>query len=244
LFLTAGATIVGLSKPSLETTVHKDENGMRLKTAPVRPLFFLIVFALCASTVAAQSGRRTAKAIPAATPSPEPTPAEKAKPKEKSNLVISVGLERNTFSTATFGYTGIVLYGCADRLKKSAATVDVSSQNVNRGEAVKRAKASKDAFVVLLKIGPDAGGVEGTYGNQNLSDFYVEYVVFSPTTAKVAASGRAYLGSVRKGGVSVPINPGRSSVMYAEQLLRQAAEDAAERILNALHVFDLPQGRP
>jgi hypothetical protein len=216
---------------------------MQFKTAPVRPLLFLTIFTLCALAVEAQSGRRTAKAIPTATPAPEPTPTEKSKPKDKSSLVIVMGIERNTFSTATFGYTGIVLYGCADRLKESSATVDVTDQNINRGEAVKRAKASKDAFVVLLKIGPDTGGVETTYGNLDLSELYVEYLVLAPTTAKIATSGRTYVGSVRKGGVSVPVNPGRTNVMYAEKLLRQAAQDTAERILNALHVVDLPSTR-
>jgi hypothetical protein len=116
--------------------------------------------------------------------------------------------------------------------------VDVSDRDVTRGDAVKRAKGSKDAFVVLLKIATDNIG-SGTYGNPNLNDLSIEYVIFAPTTAKVLSSGRSYLASVRKGGVSVPI-PGRSNnPMYVEQAFRQAAQDVAERILSALHVPEL-----
>jgi len=198
------------------------------------PFLFMAV-ALCVTNVRAQSGRRVRKPAPTATPAPQPTPIEKSKPKEKSNLALVVGIERDSFSHAALFYDGVVLRGCADRLRESSATVDVSEKDINRGEAVKRAKASKDAFVVLLKIGPNNVGVER--GNPNLDELYVEYVVFAPTTAKVAASGRSYQRALRKGPVVVgPTTSGRNNSLYTEQLLRQAAEDAAERILHALHI--------
>jgi hypothetical protein len=210
---------------------------MFLKTVTVRQLLFLLMFALCSSTVVAQSGRRTAKATPSATPAPEPTPTAKSKPQEKSDLTVILGLDRDAFSSLGY-YHSVVLEGCADRLKHASVTVDVSDRDVTRGDAVKRAKGSKDAFVVLLKIATDNSG-SGTYGNPNLSDLSIEYVIFAPTTAKVLSSGRSYLASVRKGGVSVPI-PGRSNnPMYVEQAFRQAAQDVAERILSALHVPEL-----
>ena len=200
--------------------------------------FLLTAFALCVPNVTAQSGRRARKPTPAATPAPEPTPVEKIKPKEKSNLALVVGIQRDTFSNAALYYDGVVLRGCADRLRDSSATVDVSQKDINRGEAIKLAKASKDAFVVLLKIGPSSIELDrGTYGNPNLSDLYIEYVVFAPTTAKVAASGRSYQRALAKGPVVVgPTTSGRNNSIYTEQLLRQAAQDAAERILHSLHI--------
>ncbi len=211
------------------------------KTVPVRPLLFLIVFLLCASSAIAQSGRRTNKPTASATPAPEPTPAVKSKPVEKTDLAIILGLERDVFSGISY-YDNVVLQSCADRLKHASVTVDVSDRDLNRGDAVKRAKASKDAFVVLLKIRSDTS-IENPTPDPN--DLSIEYVVFAPTTAKVVTSGHSYPGNVRKGGVSVPVNPGRSnSAIYLQQLLKQAAQDAAERILNALHVFDLPSTHP
>jgi hypothetical protein len=200
--------------------------------------FLLAVMALCVANVTAQSGRRVRKPAPTATPAPEPTPIEKSKPKEKSNLALVVGIQRDSFSNAAVFYNGVVLRGCADRLRDSGVTVDVSQKDINRSEAIKQAKASKDAFVVLLKIGPSNGALErGTYGDPNLSELYVEYVVFAPTTAKVATSGNSYQRGRGKGPIVVgPTTSGRNNSMITEQLLRQAAEDAAERILHSLHI--------
>ena len=200
--------------------------------------FLLTTLALCVVNVAAQSGRHVRKPVTSATPSPEPTPIEKSNPKGKSNLALVIGIQRDTFSNAALYYDGVVLRGCADRLRDSSATVDVSQKDINRAEAIKLAKASKDAFVVLLKIGPSSIELDrGTYGNPNLSDLYIEYVVFAPTTAKVAASGRSYQRALAKGPVVVgPTTSGRNNSIYTEQLLRQAAQDAAERILHSLHI--------
>jgi len=211
------------------------------KTVPVRPLLFLVVFVLCTSSAIAQSGRRTNKPATSATPIPEPTPTVRTKAEEKSDLAIILGLERDMFSGLGY-YDHVVLQSCADRLKHASVAVDVSDRDLNRGDAVKRAKAEKDAFVVLLKIRSDTA-IENPTPDPN--DLSIEYVVFAPTTAKVVTTGHSYPGNVRKGGVSIPVNPGRgNNAMYLEQLLRQAAQDAAERILNALHVFDLPSTRP
>jgi hypothetical protein len=200
--------------------------------------FLLTAFVLCVPNVMAQSGRHVRRPAPAATPAPEPTPIEKSKPKEKSNLALVVGIQGDSFSNAARYYDGVVLRGCADRLRESSATVDVSQKDINRSEAIKLAKASKDAFVVFLKIGPSSIELDqGTYGNPNLSELYIEYVVFAPTTAKVAASGRSYQRALQKGPVVVgPTTSGRNNSIYTEQLLRQAAEDAAERILHSLHI--------
>ena len=210
------------------------------RTMPSRVLlvtFLLTTLALCIVNVAAQSGRRARKPTPAATPDPEPTPVEKSKPKEKSNLTLVVGIQKDSFSNTALFYYGVVLRGCADRLRDAGATVDVSQKDINRAEAIKQAKASKDAFVVLLKIGPSNAAIErGTYGDPNLSELYVEYVVFAPTTGKVATSGNSYQRGLSKGPVVVGPTSGRTNSIYTEQLLRQAAEDAAERILRAVHI--------
>jgi hypothetical protein len=65
----------------------------------------------------------------------------------------------------------------------------------------------------------------------NFSDIYIEYVVFIPQTAKVATNGHTYQRSFRSGGV---IGLPRTSGAASEYALKDAAREAAERILAAI----------
>ncbi|HEV2835000.1 MAG TPA: hypothetical protein VGW58_06770, partial [Pyrinomonadaceae bacterium] len=115
-------------------------------------LFCLALIAICALFAHGQSGRRQPKAPPAApvpTPSPEPTPASTPKPKE-SELNILIASERNSaFEYFPLSYYDAVMRGCGDRLRsESSVSVDVSQNDVGRGDAIKKAKASTDTHVV------------------------------------------------------------------------------------------------
>jgi hypothetical protein len=68
------------------------------------------------------------------------------------------------------------------------------------------------------------------------SQIEIEYVVFAPGTAKIATSGRTYQNANRKGPVVVQPPGGSNNQVYVERMLERAAEDAAERILKALHL--------
>ena len=196
-----------------------------------RLLTTAVVLALCVLTVQAQSGRRQVKPEPAApvpTPTPEPTPTPKKAEKE-TDLLFFIGADRNDFSANfPFTYYDAVIAGCAERLRSgSSADVDPSNQSLSRGEAIKKAKESKDTYVVLLTLRLDSMA-------RSNDDITVEFMVFAPTTGKVAVSGHAYLNSNRAGPISVP--RGSSSVLYREQLLKLAGEDAGKRILKSLHL--------
>jgi hypothetical protein len=132
------------------------------------------------------------------------------------------------FIVSLFSYYDVVLRGCGDRLVAgSSANVDISEQSVSRGEAIKKAKSETGAYVILLTLTFDSM-------SRSADDLLVEYVVFAPTTSKVVTTGRSYLNSNRAG----PLVVGRGSTnsLYLEQMLRQAGEDAGNRILKALHL--------
>ena len=194
-----------------------------------------LILALCVLSVQAQSGRRQVKPVPAApvpTPTPEPTPAPKKAEKE-SELLFFVGVDQGqTYTMRPLSYFDAALRGCVDRLRAgSSASVDVTDRSMNRGEAIKRAKSETGgAYVVLLSLTFDS--MARTY-----DDLVLEFVVFEPTTAKVVVNERSYLIARRAGPVVVgPPRGTTNSGIYREQLIRQAGEDAGDRILKALHL--------
>lgn len=202
-----------------------------------------LAVALIPMTAAAQSGRRLPKPTPTPAPSPQPLPATKPAEKPKPALKLIVGAEQRGYMAGLPSYfTDTVLKACAERLDSAPSVeVNVSHRDVNRGEAIKTAKAEKDAYVVWLQLGSDRMG----YGGQtDINDLYLQYVVFAPVTAKIAANGRTYPQGYGSGGVIV--NPGRlpggNNLPYIEQALKQSARAAAERILDAL-IADLPGER-
>ena len=196
-----------------------------------RLLTTAVVLALCVLTAHAQSGRRHTKPEPAApvpTPTPEPTPTPKKEEKD-SDLIFFIGADRSDgFASFPYSYYDAVVRGCADRLHSSSAEVDATDQSVNRGDAIKRAKADTKTYVVLLSVKLDSMA-------RSYDDVIVEFVVFTPGTAKVALSGNSYPNSSRAGPISVP-RGGSTNGMYREQLLRLAGEDVGNRILKSLHL--------
>ena len=206
---------------------------MRLITGKILFLFIcLAVVGLGSITVQAQSGRRQNKTpdlAPVPTPTPEPTPQAKPKPKD-SDLGFLLGVDRSTTYMNFYGadYDAIVR-GCGDKLRDgSSGFVDVASQDLNRSDAIKKAKAEKTVYVVLLSLQTSQMSANSS------NDIEVEYVVFAPITGKIATSGRTYPNARRAGPVVV--GPSSTSGRYRDQLLRMAGEDAGERILKSLHL--------
>jgi hypothetical protein len=64
----------------------------------------------------------------------------------------------------------------------------------------------------------------------------LEFIVYAPTTGKIATSGRSYQNANSKGPIVVQPPRGGGNTVYQERMLRRAAEDAADRILKALHL--------
>jgi hypothetical protein len=185
----------------------------------------LLVFAL---TGFAQSGRRARKTEPlppVPTPEASPTPAPKKSP-ERPAIPVSIGVNAyDSNGNIPLYFSDSVGKSCAERLsQRSNVNVDLSSRDVTRAEAIKKAKEAKVGFVVLLELRSDRMS-EGR--NADLSRLYLEYAVFSAGAGKQLASGNVYQQS---GGVRDIIGS-RDSTSAAENRLKQAARIAAERIL-------------
>jgi hypothetical protein len=196
------------------------------------PLLLLVV---CALPVNAQSGRRQVKAPPAApvpTPTPEATPTPKKEAK-KSELLFFIGTDRSSSYSTTlpFSYYDAVLRGCASRLRAgTSADVEISDHDVNRGEAIKKAKSETKAYVVWLNLTLDTMA-------RSYDDLVLEFIVYAPETAKIVTNGRSYLTGRRAGPIVVDPTAGKTtSGLYREELLKRAGEDAGDRIIKALHL--------
>jgi hypothetical protein len=152
--------------------------------------------------------------------------------------MIGIGDRGASFARYPLTYVEAAARGCADRLRKdSSANVDVSQREMSRGEAIEKAKAETNTYVVLITLIEDAMSATNSSGYAELQ---VDYVVFAPSTAKVLATGRTYENSARRGPLVVPRTPGSTLPTYREQSLRRAGEDAGERILKALHLSSRP----
>lgn len=199
------------------------------------PVLRLLIFGLAlivASSASAQSGRRGPKKAPAPVPLPE-TPEAPVKPAEKPKpaltLVVGMGRPDLYYSSSV----GNILQGFVDRLSEHPSVkVDVIRRDYSRGEAVRTARSATEAYVVLLEVRSD------TMRGSGDSEFLVAYSVFSPGTAKVKTSGQTYPSMYRNKGVI--LNP-RTSGIYGDYRLEQAAREAADRVLKAFHLH--PPGR-
>src|SRR5262249_37853791 len=154
-------------------------------------------------------------AAPVPTPTPEATPAPK-KPTKENELLFSLGADRNTvYGQLPFSYYDAVLQGCASRLRAgSSASVDVSDHDVNRGEAIKKAKSETKAYTVWLNLQLDSMA-------RSYDDLVLEYTVYAPETAKMVTNGRAYLRGRRAGPIVVDPGGTGSGGLYREELLKR-----------------------
>jgi hypothetical protein len=132
-----------------------------------------------------------------------------------------------------------VLRTCARRLDDpQSVQVEVESRDIGRGDAIRRAKSEKEAYVVWLQLVPDTmRGRSGT--GDDPYNVYIEYIVLAPTTAKQATSGRVFPGAYRNRGVIVRPN---GTGIAGDYQLNQAAKATAERILDHFHIGMVPDG--
>lgn len=210
------------------------------RSTQLQIMLVAIAILMSAITVTAQSGRRSPKTNPVSVPLPTPDPTPTPKPKEPPPVfVLIVGMERYSDlneNVPMMSYSS-ALSACADRLDRPLSVkVQSLESDMSRAQAIETAKESKDIHVVWLRLRSDITAAEAT---SNATDLHVEYTVFAPGNAKIVTSGRAFQGH-GKGGVVAGAPPNaRNSPWYREYLIRQVAERAAERILDALK---LPSG--
>jgi len=196
----------------------------------------LIVFSLLlGSSAFAQSGRRgTTKPTVTTAPSVDGSKAVEKKA-EQPKIQAMVGIDgRGAFRNIPSYLYDTVLDNCIRRLGEAEVVFPTSGgSGMNRSDAVKAARQETVRYVVLLEIGSefaDAGREPSTQ-----DELYVAYTIFEPETAKVKHAGRAHqhIYQTGPGGISLP---SKNSPVYSEYALRQAAREAADKILAAFDI--------
>ncbi len=220
----------------------------RLISRSLSLVFLMALLVITSTSVAlAQSGRRTPKQreLPPVPAAPEAaTPPTPVSQPQQPTISLIVGYDKNGgFMSMPYGLREAVMRGAVGRFRESTAVTVETHADMNRGDAVRRAKAETTAFVVWLEVDIDSMNSARTRsGGVDPDSLYVHFIVFAPTTAKSKADGRVYPNSSRRGPVSIglPIPTGRS-IQLTEYLLQQAGEEAADRVLRALNIA-LPSG--
>jgi hypothetical protein len=110
---------------------------------------------------------------------------------------------------------------------------------MGRSDAIKKAKAETEAYVVWIKLDEDSL-TRDTRNSGNLDNLIIEYSVLAPATAKQATSGRTYTQSQRNRGILSP----RTSSIYGDRYLILAAQEAADRILAHFQIHAPPPRAP
>jgi len=209
------------------------------KRLPASNVLYAICFATVLLTsvlaVMGQSGRRMRKSAsePVSIPTPEATPTPRmSSEKPKPAFTFIVGLDRySDFSTISLNIYSGVLRSCVERLDDSESVVaEMSTNDMSRGDAIRKAKAEKEAYIVWLHLRSNNFNDQGrTQGDSR--NVYIEYSVFAPVTGKLATSGNTYPEAYRNRGIRLP-----TSSINGDYYLNQAARGAAERILDHFHV--------
>ncbi|HYO92241.1 MAG TPA: hypothetical protein VEQ40_11420 [Pyrinomonadaceae bacterium] len=212
----------------------------RLETSWLLVVASLLLF-LTAHTVHGQSGRRAAKpaspSVPAPTPQPEPT----AQPKTPTQPQISLLILSDISQYINFSILSPerITRWVGKRLRDASALAVAEGDSASRKDAINRAKAAKDGFIIFLQI-DQMGYFTTTPGSArpNYDDMRINYYVLEPVTGKTKSSGVVYMKDrssiigIGRGGLPV-CYPGVSRDDY---ILIQASLEVASRIMSALNV--------
>src|SRR6266576_262061 len=208
---------------------------MKLRNFQILLLFGLGLAAIGAAS--AQSGRRSGgSTTTTTTPSVSGPKTIDKKPVVQPKIQLLVGINSRTpTTTVPFYIFDTVLDNCIRRLGEAEIVFVTSAGNqLNRAAAIKAAKSETIRYVVVLDVGSDYVDPRNQAKN-GLNELYVDYAVFEPETAKVRKSGRTHqrIYQTGRGGVSLP---SKNSPVYSDYAVKQAAREAADRILEAFDI--------
>lgn len=203
-----------------------------------RAAFVAIVLFACALSVLAQSGRRsTSKPITPAPPVPDQKVAAPKPPKAPRLQFLLIVENPNPFDQTPYYLSDTLVAECGRRLEDAANVLATASrEHLNRAEAANAAKVETERYVVWLQLGNDTADA-GRPVQDTLDQLYVNYVIYEPTSANTRGSGRTYQRMAKVGNIGVSGPPSsRRSAVYAEEIVKRSAREAAERILNSFGI--------
>ena len=207
----------------------------------------LTALVICLGTAAsrAQSGRKAQK--PVGLPTEAPKPGEAAKPEAKKPEAVASFVVMRSDGTG-FGIDPLARDGVGAafmrRLGQSAAVEVTDGGKGGRGEARKRAKEEKKAYVVFFQLDEEAGNMSSV-GRTDSRTLIIRTFVYMPQTGDLKFTDTIYqrpaYDSVGVGGVRVPVPTRRVERYPSQRELEQAASDAADRLLSRFQVTPPPQ---
>lgn len=213
----------------------------------VRFLFVIVLLLASAGTLFAQSGRKSTGSSSSTTTTTTPSVAgpktTEKKPAAQPKLQLLVGIDRNgVFSNVPYYIYDTVLENVIRRVSEADIVFANAGGNMNRGDAVKAAKQEKVRWVVLLEIRSFYADA-GRQVKNNQDELYIDFVVIEPETGKIKRSGqtRQHIYQNGRGGISMP---SKNGAVYSEYSIKQAALEAADRILAGFDITVRPAGTP
>jgi hypothetical protein len=232
------------------TSLRHSPPSTRAAASAVFAALALLSLALCASAVGAraQSGRRAPK--PAATPTPEATPQGESESESRPRGAASkpagvvASLIVTEYDNAVIGIDFRAREDVVDsfmrRLGQSRAVSASNQGKGSRKEARDRAKAEREAYVVLFEMDEEAGAGSAGVGQVDSRALVIKTYVYAPKTGDLKFTDttyqRPYRETARIGGIPLPV-PTRRIEQYPSQLqLEQAARDAADRLMSRFGV--------
>jgi hypothetical protein len=215
--------------------------GGKMRRENMNPLHnrqALLIFSIilvCATVTQAQSGRRSSNGQTTAPSVSGPKTVEKTTVKApRIQLLVSVE-DRNPLASVPYYLSDTVLDNCVRRLNDATEiNATTSGRGMTRAEAGIKAKAQKEAYVIFLQIESDITP-SAKQAKNGPDELYVRYTIFEPATARIKQWGRTHqqIYKTGQGGVSTS---SKSSPVYSEYALKQAAKEAAERVLEAFEI--------
>jgi hypothetical protein len=201
----------------------------------------LLLFGLLEQAVA-QSGRRATKpssSVSSTEPPPATTEVENPdlKQPDAGKLQNKVRLLIARQPTSKHLHTeDVITASFVKRLNQYTNLEGTSIGNLKQGQAVARARAETDAFVVLLKFDVDSFK-SGTI-ILNSQDLEIEYFVYAPHSGKKETKGKVYFQGVGSGrlrksdwpnGAPIKLTPEAAGIEAAESLYYWLALTAAAK---------------
>jgi hypothetical protein len=192
----------------------------------------LCLLAFCAMGEA-QSGRRAKPTNSSPAPKVETAPTQEppvaaSKPELPKQKLIA-GMDELSRSINIPHYMSNAIWeGFLERFRK-VSSLNVTTQDMRRRDAIERAKKETESFVVLLEL--ETQYMDSGAGQVNSNELEVNYTIFSPVTGKVKSSGRVYVRQSR-GILSGRLPTGR----LGDAQLYEAGRETANRVLSVLNM--------
>ncbi|HEV7889797.1 MAG TPA: hypothetical protein VGP08_04120 [Pyrinomonadaceae bacterium] len=218
--------------------------------------------ALCAfalTNVARAQSRRAPR--PAATPTPEPTPTPEeahgesesvprgTSTKKDPSVVVSFLILENDNPMMSLDYMARddIWKEFLERLGKSRAVSITQGGKATRGEALKRAKAEREAYVVLFQMEEERESMgDASIGRVDSRNLLLKTYVYAPQTGNLKYADtiyqRPYRDTATVGGVRIPVPGGSRRIERypSQRQLEQAAREAADRLMSHFNVIPPP----